>query len=241
MIMRRILAAFVLLNLLGGLPHASAHYLWVTVDSQGGEFGTANIYFEEGPAAGDGEYLDHFTKTSKTWIRTVEEIEPKTVATAEVRKDGKRWLRAELPAAAPRSVDCYGKFGVYAYGDTKVLLHYYARNLDLDAHGDLHELGRAEQMRLEMVPHDMGEEVALTVLWKGKPAADRTVNLRGPNRFRKNLKTDRKGRVRFVPAKRGRYTFRTSVEEATPGREGDEAYELIRHNGTLVMTLPLRK
>ena len=50
-----------------------------------------------------------------------------------------------------------------------------------------------------------------------------------------------KGRVRFTPAPAGRYTLRTSVEEATPGREGDDDYSLIRHNCTLIMELPLEK
>ena len=44
------------------LPHASAHYLWVTIDDQGG--GTARIVFEEAPSAGDGHYMDHFAGTS---------------------------------------------------------------------------------------------------------------------------------------------------------------------------------
>lgn len=239
--MRKRLLVFFLLNVFGALSHASAHYLWVTVDRQGGEFGSANIYFEEGPAAGDGHYLDHFTNTSKTWFRTTEEIEAQLIETSDVRDEEKRWLRAKLPASAPRSIDCYGKFGVYAYGETKVLLHYYARNLDLETHADLHELGRAEHMTLEIVPHDREDQVELTVLWRGEPASHRTVALRGPEKFRKNLKTDEKGRVRFAPVHAGRYTFRTSVEEATPGREGDEQYDLIRHHGTLIMTLPLRR
>jgi uncharacterized GH25 family protein len=239
--MRRTLPIVCILNLFCLLSHASAHYLWVTIDNQVGEHGSADIYFEHAPSAGDGHYLDHFTKTSKTWFRTVEKIEPKLVKTADVGADKKRWLRAKLPAAAPRSVDCYGKFGVYSYGKTKVLLHYYARNLDVRTHEDLHELGRAEHMDLEIVPHDVEEEIELTVLWKGKPAVDRTVYIRGPKRFRKNIKTDNNGHVRFTPLQAGRYTFRTSVEEATPGREGDEDYALIRHNGTLIMELPLRK
>ncbi|HJN09497.1 MAG TPA: hypothetical protein QF564_12465 [Pirellulaceae bacterium] len=144
-------------------------------------------------------------------------------------------------ASAAQSVDCYGKFGVYAYGETNVLLHYYARKLDVSTHEDLHELGRAEHMNLDMVPHEHQNEFELTVLWKGEPAENRMVFIRGPKQFRKNIKTDKRGRVRFTPTNAGKYTFRTSVEEATAGREGDQEYALIRHNGTLIMTLPLRK
>jgi len=239
--MRKILPAFVFLSVVCSFQRASAHYLWVTVDGRSGVPGAANIYFEESPSAGDGSYLDHFTKTSTTWFRTVEEIEPQIIKTSDTREDQKRWLRAHLPTSAPRSIDCYGKFGVYRYGKTNVLLHYYARNLDVGTHEELHELGRAEHMDLDIVPHDDQDHVELTVLWKGKPAAERIVYIRGPKKFKKNIKTDNKGRVRFAPAHAGRYTFRTSVEQPTPGREGDKEYSLIRHNGTLIMTLPLRK
>jgi uncharacterized GH25 family protein len=96
-------------------------------------------------------------------------------------------------------------------------------------------------MNLDMVPHEHQNEFELTVLWKGEPAENRMVFIRGPKQFRKNIKTDKRGRVRFTPTNAGKYTFRTSVEEATAGREGDQEYALIRHNGTLIMTLPLRK
>lgn len=222
---------------IGSSPLA-AHYLWVAVDrSQGAS--DANVYFEEGPAAGDGEYLDHFTGTSKTWVRTVKHIQPRLLPTDVAREQDKRWLRANLSEESPLGIECYGKFGVYLYGDTPVLLHYYARYLDVADHGDLHELGRAEHMDLDIVPHDHGEEMQLTVLWKGEPATARTVYIRGPERYRRNLKTDARGRIEFTPPAAGRYTFRTSVEEPTPGRDGEDQYELIRHNGTLIMRLPL--
>ncbi|MFC1596839.1 hypothetical protein ACFL5Q_02725 [Planctomycetota bacterium] len=223
------------------LPHASAHYLWVTIDDRAGESGTARIVFEESPSAGDGHYLDHFAGTSKTWVRCVEQIEPRLVQTSDIRRGNRRWFEVKLPVGTSRSVDCYGKFGVYSYGKTKVLLHYYARHLDVRTHAGLHELGRAEHMDLDIVPHDSEAEVEVTVLWKGKAAAGRLVYIRGPKQFRKNIKTGEKGHVRFTPAAAGSYTFRTSVEEASPGREGDEDYALIRHNCTLIMELPLEK
>ncbi len=133
-------------------PHqASAHYLWVTIDNQSGEHGVTRIFFEESPSAGDGHYLDHFSGTSKTWFRSVEQIEPELLETSDINRGDERWLEAKLPAGVPRSIDCYGKFGVYKYGQTNVLLHYYARNLGVSTHEDLHELGRAEHMDLDIV------------------------------------------------------------------------------------------
>ena len=239
--MRILLPAFCLVSLFVALPSASAHYLWITIAGKPGQHGSANIYFEEGPAAGDGHYMDHFTGSSKTWFRTVEQIEPKLIKTADTKEGDKRWLRAELPSSGPRSVDCYGKFGVYRYGETDVLLHYYARSLDVSTHEDLHELSRAEHMDLDIVPHDEGAEVELKVLWLGKPVKGQTLFIRGPRRFRKNIKTSDRGTVRFKPADKGRYTFRVHVELPKAGREGDKPYSAIRHHGTLIMKLPLTR
>ena len=239
--MRRRIPAFLLLNLLFFVPQASAHYLWVAIEKDSGDEPTVGIYFEEGPAARDGGYLDPILASNKTWWRTVENIEPQPVEVSDIREDDKRWLRAALPADAPRSVECYGKFGVYFYGDTPVLLHYYAKWLDVSAHEDLHELGAAEHMDLDIIPHDHRDDVELTVLWKGEPAEERTVHIRGPEGFRQNLTTDEHGRVEFTPTAGGRYMFRTNVELATPGEDGDDAYELIRHHATLIMNLPLEE
>ena len=220
-------------------PSVRAHYLWIAVDQPAGKNQVANVYFEESPAPGDGHYLDHFIGTSKTWIRTLSKPQPKLLTLAEINEQDKRWLQSPLKQSAPRSIDAYGKFGVYAYGNTKVLLHYYARNLDVRSHDALHELGRAEQMKLDIVPHDSQQQVDLTVLWQGKPVEGRMVYIRGPGGFRQNVTTDQRGRVTFTPQKSGGYRFRTSVEENIPGEEGGEKYELIRHNATLLLQLPL--
>lgn len=237
----RTIASVLVANLACSVSGVYAHYLWVTVDENAGDHGTANIYFEEAPQAGDGHYLDHFTETSQTWIRTVTSPQATPIATDETSEAENRWLSTKLGESAPRSVDCYGKFGVYAYGETNVLLHYYARYLDVDSHEDLHELGRAEQMVLDIVPHDKQDSVELKVVWRDRPAARRLVYIRGPKKFRVNLETNERGIVEFQPTASGRYTFRTSVEEPIGGKEGDDEYSLIRHNGTLVMQLPLKK
>ncbi|MDA1049716.1 MAG: hypothetical protein O3C40_04440 [Planctomycetota bacterium] len=218
---------------------AAAHYLWVTIDAETGEHGTANIYFEGGPGPGDGQYLDRFIKNGKTWIRTSGASKPTELKVDDIKKDDKRWLSAGLTAAGPRSIDSYGKFGVYRYGETDVLLHYYAKNLDIDDHDDLHELGRAEQLMLDIVPHDEEDAMQLTVLWQGKPAAGRTLSIRGPGGFKENLTTDASGRVRFEAKAKGQYIFRTNVEEKKDGTDDGETFQLIRHHGTLIMNLPL--
>lgn len=230
-----------LLNLACLASTASAHYLWVavTVDSEGKA--TANIYFEESPGAGTGEYLDPILRTNKTWLRTVEKPQPQALEVQDKKEANKRWLTADLPQSAPRGIDSYGKYGVYRYGQTDVLLHYYARCLDLESHEELHELARAEQMRLDIVPHDEADGVQLKVLWEGKPAGGRPVSVRGPKGLNQNLKTDDQGLLHVKTEAAGQYTFRAYVEEDKSGRDNDKEYSLIRHHATLVIKLPLKK
>lgn len=218
---------------------ARAHYLWVVASDEQGDEPVANIYFEESPRPGDGHYLDHFLGSSDVWIRTLEDPSPAPIKASEVKEKKNRWMRVPLPDSQEYSVDSYGRFGVYEYGKTKVLLHYYARNLKVASHDAMHELGNAEQMDLDLVPHEDGKQIEVKLLWKGQPVADRMVFVRGPGGFRKNSKTDFRGRILLQTEDAGDYTFRSSVEEQTPGEHDGEAYEFVRHNITLLMTLPL--
>ncbi|GAB5442103.1 MAG: hypothetical protein Fues2KO_24520 [Fuerstiella sp.] len=219
---------------------AEAHYLWVKIDRQAGGNGAANIFFEESAAAGDGHYLDPFLVSKTTWIRTVEDIAPKQIPLQEARAGKeKRWVVSPLPAAAPRSIDSYWLFGVYQYGQKHVLLHYYARYLDVKSHEDLHELAGADQMALDMVPHDVGNTLEIRVVWNGKPVPGRFVHVRGPKGFKHNFKTDDRGKIQFEIAAEGEYSFRTSVEKQKSGEHDGERYDSIRHNATLIMKLPL--
>lgn len=237
----RLTFAVTLLCLLVVCSPASAHYLWVVLDAEKGGQAVANIYFEESPRPGDGHYLNHFLGSSKVWIRTLEKPKPRLVTAAEVKEGENRWMRSELPPSDNISVDAYGKFGVYAYGKTNVLLHYYAKTLSVGSHDAIHELGRAEQMDLDLVPHDMGEKLELKLLWKGKPAPQRNVFVRGPQGLRETLKTDKRGRILLEPKAPGQYLFRSSVEEPIAGEDNGKSFDLIRHNITMRLKLPLLK
>ncbi|MEQ8787732.1 MAG: hypothetical protein RIC55_15620 [Pirellulaceae bacterium] len=218
---------------------AFGHYLWVASAEKPGEHGTVHVYFEEVPAPGDGGYLDPFVKQNKTWLRTLDNVKGREIELRETKEKDKRWLSAPAPLGGPRSIDCYGKFGVYRYGTTDVLLHYYARTLDIDDHDQLHELGSAEQMDLDIVLHEHDGKMEATVHWRGKPAANRPVYLRGPQKFRETLETNDKGMITFAPEAKGRYLLRTYVEEDQAGEDDGKAYVKIRHNATMVIDWPL--
>ncbi|MEM6363820.1 MAG: hypothetical protein AAF745_05295 [Planctomycetota bacterium] len=212
-----------------------AHYLWITIRSNADRESVANIIFEEGPKPGDGHYLEHFLGTSDVWIRTLEQPTPSPQKAKEVRQDDKRWMQLSVSDEPPYSVDAYGKFGVYAYGDTKMLLHYYARYLKAEAHDAMHEVGHAEQLKLDLIPHDIGDDIEFKLVWDGSPVADRMVFIRGSNGFRENIRTDSAGMIRIKRPADGQLRLRSSVEFATPGQDQGDAYERVRHNITLII------
>lgn len=216
---------------------AWSHYLWVTIDAKTGDNGTTNVYFEGGPGPGDGQYLDPFVEHGKTWIRTVDKDRPAEVKMEVAMSPGKRWLSGSLPAAGPRSIESYGKWGVYRYGKTDVLLHYYAKHFDAESANDLEKLGRADQLDLDIVPVASGENPGFRVLWKGEGVAGRPVAVRGPGGFKASLTTDEAGNVQVKADKKGRYTLRTSVEEQEGGTDDGKDYQKIRHNITAVINL----
>ncbi len=235
---RAILSAIVIhLSLL--LASADAHYLWLAIDRTTGENGTANLYFEEGPRPGDGQYLDPFVNHGAMWLRTADRDEPVTLKMVETKQPGKRWLSAAVTAGGPRSVESYGKWGVYRYGQTDVLLHYYAKTVEADSAADLAKLAASPKLDLDIVPHSIGNKVEIQVLWHGKPAANSPVYVRGAG-SNQTLKTDDKGMVSFPAEKAGQYTLRTSVEEKDKsGTDGGKEYQMVRHNSSLTINLPI--
>lgn len=217
---------------------AFAHYLWVTIDAKSGEHGTTNIYFEGGAGPGDGQYNDPFVKRGKTWIQTLNSEEPAEIKMADTKKPGKRWLSAKLPKSGPRSVTSYGKWGVYRYGKTDVLLHYYSKLIDADSSKDFYQLARSKQLSLDVVPVQVESGYALQVFWKDKPVEGKTVQIRGPKGFKATPKTDKDGIVKFEAEVTGRFTVKTTVEQKEEGEFEEKSYQLIRHNYTMLLTFP---
>ena len=81
----------------------------------------------------------------------------------------------------------------------------------------------------------------LTVLWRGKPVAGRTVIIRGPKGFKADPRTDKKGTVSFKPEAAGTYLFRTNVDEKASGTFGGKEYQLKRYHSTMSFDLPLEE
>lgn len=262
----RIILLIVLGLLAFNCPPALAHYPWITLENDSGEFGIMNFYFEDKPSPGIGEYLQPFVDGAQPWVRTLKTGSPERIELVEVTRQGDRWLSAELSQLGPRSIENYTKWGVYRFPKAEIdtLLHFYAKHLDVNSPESLHALGTANDFLLDIVPDryvkpsrffnlDLGVErlshfinrwtgpsVEFLVRWKGQPAVKTPFVVRGPTGPKIRLMTDTKGYVRFQAPSSGLYTFMTSVKENDlKGVDQGKKYDEVRHTSTLTMKLPI--
>ena len=247
-------------------PPALSHYLWATIDYDSRGSGITKLHFEDKPTPGLGEFLQPFADGAQTWIRTLSTNSPKQIQLAEVTNQGNRWLSAELSQEGPRSIETYAKWGVWQFPDTgnETLLHYYAKHLDVNSPDNLDALGVASEFLLDLVPSgyvkpsqffnlDLGVErlsnfisrwtgpsVEILVRWRGQPAADAHLTVRGPTGPKIHLKTDAKGYVRVQASEPGLWTFLSYVEESDKkGVDQGKAYDVVRYTSSLTLRLPL--
>ena len=212
---------------------ASAHYLWVVVDGKN----QANIYFEGGPAPGDGHYLDPVIKRGKTWVRTGGS-KAKLIKTVEVKQPKKRWLRGTVTGDTPRSVDSNFTFGTYNYNKVPTLLHYYARHLTLKKRNELESIAKAPHLEFCIVPRVDGDKIVARVLFKGKPAKKVQLKVYGGG-LKINSKTDDQGELIFEPKKPG--MLRLHAYLIFKGKSGEfdgNKYKDVRHHSTLLVRMP---
>ncbi|MGE3809072.1 MAG: hypothetical protein AB7K24_30785 [Gemmataceae bacterium] len=228
--MHRFRAMALLAGLLLVAGTARAHYPWFVPTKDPTKI---DLYFEEGPRPGDGEYLPSFLK-GKFWLRTPGQ-EPTPIKFEEVNKGGQRFLTFTTEAKPPRALEGYCKYGVYKGN----LLFYYFKHLDAQAAKNLKPLARAEQLDYDLVPSWADGSLEVQLLWKGKPKGNQAVAVIGP-KFREQIRSDDSGIVRFKPPASGLYTLRTSFVDAEPaGKDDGNDYKGLRQTATLTINLPV--
>ncbi len=237
------------------VPLAQAHYLWVSIgskkadqnqadqnqaDQNQADQGTVQVVFEETPRPGDGFYLDPFVAGCQTWVRGLNSQEIQPVKLSEVKEGDLRWLAGPLKVESPRSVESYGKFGVYRYGKVDALLYYYAKTLQVAKSDQMQKLSKSPKLDLDLVPLPVGDQLQLTVLWKGQPVSDVQVHVVGPKQ-RQKLSTNTSGQVQWEAVSGTRYFVRaTLIDQDSAGVEGGKEYQQVRHSATLIMRTPTK-
>lgn len=212
---------------------AQAHFPWIKIEQKEGKHGTVLFYFEHAPKVGDGGYLDPFIQRGTFWLTTTDE-ESAEIKLKDTKQEKLRWLQGELTKTSPRCVDLYTKWGVYRYGNTDTLLHYYARNIDARDAADVAKLAESKNLKLQLQPQFEGGELSVRATWEGKPLANQEITLRSPT-VAKNFTTNDDG-VAVLPVDRaGNYGIRTKMVVKEGGEFLDKEYAEVHHHSTLLM------
>jgi len=206
-------------------PVAQAHFLWITT----GEDQQVHVWFAETPEAGEAHLVEKLAK-AEAWQRSAEGKSHAVKLTA--RKDEQAGT-GELTGVAgikAGATEATYNYGVFKRGDNALLLSYYAKHLRAEDVAKHSQLGRAEQLALDIVP--MGETAQ--ILWQGKPAAEVETVVWTPDGKSSELRSDADGKV-AIGSGAGRYAIRARLVE--PDKQGTldgQEYKQAWHVATLV-------
>ncbi|MEM7234336.1 MAG: DUF4198 domain-containing protein [Planctomycetota bacterium] len=206
---------------------ALAHFVWVSIETEGGKPAKAQVYFSEAPHPDRPEFLAGLSKL-KLWHRTdVETYAP--IKASQVTNDQGGVLASSLKTSdGLLEADCV--YGIFSRRGAQMLLHYYAKAVTSSVRP---ELARSKRLGLDIVPHLKGNELQLSVFWQQKPAENATLHFRSPTGTTIELKTDAKGVARRKIADAGRYELRARVIVPNKGEYDGEGYDDARHYCTV--------
>lgn len=238
---------------------ASAHFVWIEVDpkAEAGKSQKIEIYFGEPHEflrEEAGGRLDQHDGL-RAWV-----TDPKgRKSDVSVKKGVNRFGGAFVPKAVGRhsvtvSSPSHPVQNLTEYGGKLTKPLFYARTQFL-----AFETGRVsereeenkETMDLDIVPvtkgldpikgtiaPKAGAEIAVRVMFKGRPLAKRRVNALGPNGWSKELQsTDSWGVTSFVPLWPGRYVLVVTNDENVAGEFKGSRYEAISHRASLSLLI----
>src|SRR5688572_10051068 len=197
---------------------SSAHFLWIKTITHEGR---PHAFLLFGENVLDEAYrMPESLADSKIWRRTVDgkrtELKLRGLETDE---------RIGLVAALPNSRACVleatEQYGVYV----TALLVYSAKHVRADSIDELNA-GASKELALDIVPRIQGDELELTVYWKGKPLPEAEVSVAvGDAEAVKDI-TDTSGRVKFKPEGNGVVSVLASrMDEQLTGKFNDKQYD----------------
>lgn len=217
--MRRVLCAVVLLV---GASSARAHSIWILPDKA--DPTRAKVVFSDTLAPDENASLDKVAGT-KLWVRGGDK------AVEWVRKDG--YFAVTLPGPGV-TVGGVNEYGVVQRGENKPFRLIQCPKLvtgDADRAWD--------KLPLEIVPTRTGDELALQVVFRGKPApAGLEITGLGPDGAKvAPVKTDDKGRAVLAAKLTGVYGLAVRHAVAEAGESGGKKYDETRYSASLVVVV----
>jgi uncharacterized GH25 family protein len=220
--------------LFGSAAKAEAHFIWLGVPADKAD-STVLVYFGETAEPGSPHLLDKIAHT-KAWARNTDgSTQDLTVKKPADEKTG--GLVTDCPGQAA-CVEATCDYGVYSHGGPGFLLQYYAKHLSNDWATRDAKLTRSDRLVLDVVPKLADGRITMTVLYQGKPVADKEVVVLNPSGKQFDLKTDNSGNI-AIDAAAGNYAVRAAYVEADKsGKRDEKSYSQIWHYCTLTFAAP---
>lgn len=227
--MRFVTLSTAALLMMFGVSTAQAHFLWVLGADQSKDK-QVHLYFSESAAPDNPELLDK-VKTAALWqVKDGKAVELKS-------SRGEDSIVAQpLSTDGAQSYGVTQAYGVMTRGDKPYFLNYVGRSLTLKGDEEAKPLGDSVRLPLEVVPAVKGDQLTLTVLWQGMPAADSQILVEGPGLEEKlEGTTDAKGRWTGTVPSKGLFSIRARHSVDQSGEFNGQRYDLTRYYSTLTL------
>ncbi len=125
-------------------------------------------------------------------------------------------------------------FGVIERGGKTFLLRYFAKT-GPDVSRRAWKIKAEKPLELDLVPERQGDQIAVKVLWQGRPAPGAEYNVARPGKDDAQGKTDENGTFTFQPGEAGLHSIRVKLVEAKTGQHAGKDYAEIRNYVTLAL------
>ena len=241
---------------LGSINDASGHFIWLAKTGQDkatsqdqnadGKNAVANsapsleVYFGESAAPDNPRLLD-LLADMQLW-QLSDDGQPQAIkATREGDSLSAKIADAAEDGGANTLYVASKDFGLRDKGGEKFRLMYYAKTGPAIDSQAWQKVDASESIAFNIVPQLSGGKIELALQYKGSPAAESEVLILGPDDsdgedFEGTSDAD--GKYLFTPTMPGRYSIRALHVENTPGKIGDDAYDVVRHYVTLTLDVP---
>lgn len=224
---RNCFLAFVMLYAIGSglLNNAGAHFVWLAT----GEKRELNVYFSESADADDPELLKYAKDAKVYQVRRQGEPQPLELTL------GKESLTAKPKGRAANALFvATHDFGVLDRGGSKFLLRYFAKT-GPDVKSPAWKIDTGKSLALDLVPEQDGDQIAVKVLWNGKPVKGAEFNVARPGKGDVEGKTDESGTFTFEAGEAGIHSIRVKHTQAKAGEYEGKEYPEIRNYVTLAL------
>jgi len=216
-IKRLVLCGIVLFSV---ASQAQSHFLWLKSPVVEGER-QAYMFFGENTADEKYHMPDAIAKT-ELWRRTPDGKRTKLDAKPTAGNDERIGLVGALTDDGPCVLEANVVYGNY-HG---MLLAYCAKHVHAETAEALIAAGPSKDLKIDVVPKLIGDELQLAVLWEGKPFAGATVTVAFGDGEPAEHKAGEDGKVTIRPEREGLMGILANHRDAeATGEHKGEAYK----------------